>query len=354
MSESGDSPATPQSSAPPGTALISSPLRLIRVAVAGVLMGMANLIPGVSGGTMVLAMGLYQDFIDSVADITSLRLSVRRIVFLGVLGGFALAAIALLAKVILYLLFHYPVGMYALFIGLTLGGAPTIVRSLRPIRADVVIATIVGIALMVGVLLLKLLQGGGFPHNTVMDVVAGVVGATTMVLPGVSGSYMLAVMDQYGRVVGAVDDRNLAIIIPVGIGVVVGIVGLAHLLKILLHRHERVTLGVLLGILLGSVAGLWPFGKAPEKKILERRDARELAAFVEHWALPAAASTDHAALVDHIEVTWAERSRRDYEPALVGRAALLVVIGYVVTWSLGRMRAAAPPADEMGDAPQTG
>ena len=100
----------------------------VRAGIAGLLMGIANLIPGVSGGTMILAMGLYEEFIDSIADLTALRFSRRRIVFLGIIGLSAAGAILGLAGVILYLLFHHTIAMFALFIGLTLGGAPLLFK----------------------------------------------------------------------------------------------------------------------------------------------------------------------------------------------------------------------------------
>ena len=336
--------------------------RLLRTAVAGVLMGIANLIPGVSGGTMILAMGLYQEFIDSVADITRLRFSARRIVFLGVLGAFALGAIVALAKLILYLLFHHPTAMFSLFIGLTLGGAPLLLRALRPIRATAVISVAVGLALMIGVLLLR--SGRGFPHNTVMDFVSGVVGATTMVLPGVSGSYMLLVMDQYERVIGSIDDRNLMIIIPVGIGVVIGVVGLSNLLKLLLHRFRRPTIGVLLGILLGSVIGLWPFGKEPGERALQRRTPAELRAFVEKWRIPglgtlvaqpdppSEAETEAFVheLAHSIGENWDQRGRSSYSTKKIALALVCVLVGFGVTYALARRQpGAGQPAGDPAD-----
>jgi putative membrane protein len=291
---------------------------------------------------MVLAMGFYQEFIDSVADVTALRLSPRRLAFLGLLGGAALLAIVGLAGVILYLLFHFPIAMYAAFIGLTLGGAPTLLRALRPLRTGVFVAVVAGIALMVGVLLLK--QGAGFPHNAAMDVFAGLVGATTMVLPGVSGSYMLLVMDQYERVIGAVKDLDFAIILPVGVGAVLGVVGLAHLLKLLLRRWPRPTLGVLLGILLGSVIGLWPFGKPPKLDALERRSVPELHAFAARWAIPLTDVPNEALAVTLVE-RWKARGVSGYEAATIGRAIVLAIAGFAVTYWLGRTGRRARDAD---------
>ena len=227
------------------TSSVPSLLRTnLRTAVAGVLMGVANLIPGVSGGTMILAVGLYGEFIDSVAEITALRFSVRRVVFLGVLGVFVAMTIKGLAGVVLYLLFHHAIAMYSLFIGMTLGGVPLLMRSLQRPGVGGGVAVSAGVLLMILIALGR--QYASVPQNTVVDVVAGVVAATTMVLPGISGSYMLLIMGQYDRVVGAVDRLDFSIIVPVGIGAVAGIVVLSNALKYLLHHYQRVTLCFLL------------------------------------------------------------------------------------------------------------
>jgi putative membrane protein len=338
---------------------------VVKSVTGGVLMGIANLIPGVSGGTMILAMGLYTEFIDSVADLTALRFSRRRILFLLQVGVGAAASILLLAGVILDLLFRYPVAMYALFIGMTLGGAPLLVASLRPIKADAVIATLIGLGLMIGVVAMK--SGSGLPHHLGMDLVSGVVGSTTMVLPGISGSYMLLVMDQYDRVIGAVhalkealQARDVAllqsalwIVAPVGIGAVVGIVGLSNLLKYLLRRRPRETVGVLLGVLLGSVVGLWPFGKMPSRDALAKRTTDELVAYADAMGIdlgepatgePATgglprgddAAEVRAALASSIREHWERRAATDLTGSNIALAGVMVLIGFGVTFQLGR------------------
>lgn len=329
-----------------------SPMLGVRAAIAGVLMGLANLIPGVSGGTMILALGLYQEFVDSVAEVSALRLSVRRVAFLGIVVALAAAAIFGLAGVILYLLFHYPVVMFALFIGLTLGGAPLLLKDMRPVRVDAVVAAFVGVVAMVGVAALnRAREGGGFPRNTGMDFVSGLVGSTTMVLPGVSGSQMLLVMNQYHRVIGAVRDMKdavtgfdfallgeaLWIVVPVGIGAVIGIVGLSNLLKILLARYRRVTSGVLLGIVLGSVVVLWPFAQRPDEDALSDRSPAELRGFVEKHGIQDAVGLPDEELVQGILTNWDARTASDYTAEAIVRALIAAGLGFGATVLLSRL-----------------
>lgn len=325
--------------------LLARPLGIARTIVGGVLMGIANLIPGISGGTMILAMGLYSEFIDSVAEVTRLRFSPRRIGFLGVLGAAAVAAIFGLAGVILYLLFHYSAAMYALFIGLTLGGAPKLASMLRSVRAAW-LAILLGVALMVGIAASED-YAGGLPNNTAMDVFAGVVGAITMVLPGVSGSLMLQVLNQYDRVIGAIHDRSFAIIIPVGIGAVAGVVILSNALKYLLHHYQRATVGFLLGMLLGSPVALWPFGRKPGEKALENRSVAELRTFAIDHAIPGASGTDDSDLRALILEGWKNRERNDYAPASIATVSAMLLVGFAATFALARERngrGGKPPA----------
>jgi hypothetical protein len=160
---------------------------------------------------------------------------------------------------------------------------------------------------------------------------------------------MLLVMEQYDRIIGAIDERNLRVIVPVGIGAVIGIVGLSNLLKLLLRRFARPTTGVLLGILLGSVIGLWPFGKAPGVEALERRSIAELREFANAWQVPGAATMpndpanadEKAHLVETILANWDRKGRSPYSTTHIITAAMCVLIGFAATYALGRGQAAA-------------
>lgn len=305
-----------------------------KVVFGGLLMGIANLIPGVSGGTMILAIGIYNEFIDSVADVTAFRFSKRRFIFLGFLGFFALAAIKGLAPLILYLLFHYTAAMYALFIGLTLGGAPLLWRSLDRKTTSAVLAMLAGLGLMVAIALAN--RSSALPVNMAVDVGVGIVASVTMVLPGISGSYMLLILGQYDRVVAAVEDMNLRVLIPIAIGAGLGIVLLSNVLKFLMRKYERATIGFLLGMLVGSVIGLWPFGREPSTDALEKRSSEELMAYMVEVGIEPPIETSHESLVGHIPAQWDQRRAEDYSANQVGIACVMVIAGFTATTILGK------------------
>ena len=241
----------------------------------GVLMGLANLVPGISGGTMLLAAGIYPRFIDAVANVTRFRIQFRSLLVLGCVVGAAGLGILLLAGTLKDLVVDHRWVMYSLFIGLTLGGLPIVWKLAKPITTRVVVASAIAFLSMVG---LAILQAAGVTgaggSNFVMLFIAGLAGASAMILPGVSGGYLLLLLGQYVPIltgidqfktalkagdIGALVEPTLTVVLPVGLGVVVGVVMVGNLLQWLLKRHRQTTLGVLIGLLLGSTVGLWPF-----------------------------------------------------------------------------------------------
>ncbi|MEN0019713.1 MAG: DUF368 domain-containing protein [Planctomycetota bacterium] len=118
---------------PSGTLRELSPLLIVRSLIGGGLMGLANLVPGISGGTMLVAIGIYQRFIDAIADVTRLKLRPLSIAMIALVVFGAMLAIVLFAGLISLGLAEFRWGMYALFIGLTLGGVPTLYALAKPI-----------------------------------------------------------------------------------------------------------------------------------------------------------------------------------------------------------------------------
>lgn len=241
----------------------------------GALMGLANLVPGISGGTMLLAAGVYPTFINAIADVSTLRFRKRALIVLTTIAGAAVLAIGLLAGPTRTLVIEQRSLMYSFFIGLTLGGLPLVWQLAQPVTRSVWVGAAAGLALMV---VMSLGAGGGVSSqgNVVLLMLSGLAGASAMILPGISGGYLLLLLGQYEPILGAIDQTKealigangfdldlltqaLAVVVPVGIGVLIGVVGVSNALKWLLERFEKPTLGVLIGLLLGAVVGLYPF-----------------------------------------------------------------------------------------------
>ncbi len=239
-------------------------------------MGLANLVPGISGGTMLLAAGVYADFVDAIAQITTLKFRIRPILTLSTIVLAAGLSILLLAGLVKGLVVDHRWVMNSLFIGLTLGGVPVVLRRVHRIRPSFIACTVLGIVAMVIMATLKPASAGSTAQNPVMLFIAGIAGASAMVVPGISGAYLLQILGQYLPILASIDRVKLSLraqdiqgvfaemslVIPVGLGVVIGIVVVSNLIRWLLLKHNSPTLGVVLGLILGSVAGLWPFQEA--------------------------------------------------------------------------------------------
>lgn len=255
----------------------------LRCVMGGVLMGLANLVPGISGGTMLLAAGVYPRFIEAIADLSSLRIRKRSIWVLALIVASALGAIVLGAGPVKNAVVHQRWAMYSLFIGLTLGGVPILWKMARPAQGRFWVAALVALLGMIALAWMQMRGASAAAEREgfMMMFVAGVSGAAAMVLPGVSGGYLLLLLGVYLPILGAIDELKdaikagdlasvsapfLQIILPVGAGVLVGVLIISNLIKVLLEKYEQPTLGALLGLLVGAVFGLWPFqrGVAPK------------------------------------------------------------------------------------------
>ncbi len=300
-------------------------------------MGLANLVPGISGGTMLLAVGVYPSFINAIADITVLRFKPRSLVILATIGGSAILAIGGLAGPTRMLVIEQRPLMYSFFIGLTLGGLPLVWRLAQPITRSVWVAAGIAFALMV-VMAFGTESQGTSTESFPLLLLSGLAGASAMILPGISGGYLLLLLGQYEPILGAVDELKLGLIgpsgfdlarildsmnvvIPVGIGVVVGIVGVSNALRWLLARYEKATLGVLIGLLLGAVVGLYPFQKAvaPEP------------GFMDHGILVPEAELEEFPVED-----W-PLERFSPSTSQVAETGGAIALGILLTWAVSRV-----------------
>lgn len=324
-------------------------------------MGLANLVPGISGGTMILAIGLYDRFIDAVADVTRLRLRRESLLFLGAMAMGLAVAVLLGSGLAVRLVAEHRWAMYALFVGMTLGGAPELWRLARPHGVGVFAAVAIGFGLMA---LFAFGTGESALEPTIPVLLAvGAAGAASMILPGISGSYVLLILGMYDTVIGALSlsevrespKESLLIIGPVVLGAGLGIALLSNLLKALLHRYSGPSHGVLLGLLLGSVLGLYPFQESVHPELAHRPTRKAIEAVVlDGEAVDAVAASvdglDVASLAAHAE-TWsgsdkaslkrASLENRRFEPSMsrVLQALGLFALGVLMTRLLGRRSA---------------
>ncbi len=330
-----------------GTESRGADVLAVRGAIGGTLMGLANLVPGISGDTMLLAAGVYPSFISAIAELTTLRIRPRSLVLLGSVGGTAALVILMLAGPVKGVVQDHRWAAYSVFIGLTLGGVPLLWRMARPATPSLYAAAAGAFALMV----LMAVSGDGSTRTTGPDIpllfASGLAASAAMILPGVSGGYLLLLLGQYERVLDSVDQLKrgllggtagsgpdyallldaMQVVVPLGLGVVAGVVGVSHLLRWLLRRYEKATLGALLGLLLGAVVGLWPFqqSRAPEPgDVIDGRIVR-------------AVNTADFAIEDWPVV------RFDPSGAQLGGALALIAAGFGATVVIGRLGSEAPP-----------
>lgn len=276
---------------------------VVRGIAGGAFMGLANLMPGISGGTMLLAVGVYPQFIGAVAEVTTFRFRPPMLALLACVGAGAAGAVAVAAGGIGALLDRFPSAMFSLFIGLTLGGVPLLWRMVQPLDRPAAGSAAAAVALMVLFEATDPQGGGDAASGTAgayaMLVVAGFSGGAAMILPGLSGAYLLLLLGQYRPIVdalaaaaeGALDGdvgaalAALPVLVPVAVGAGLGVLCVSHLVHLLLARHRRTTLGFLLGLLLGSVVGLWPFEGVPSHAEAGAGAALLLTGFAVSWTI---------------------------------------------------------------------
>ena len=318
---------------------------LVRAGLGGALMGMANLVPGISGGTMLLAAGVFPQFVQAVADLSRLRFNRNAITLVGVIALAAIVMIGPFAGLISRLVIHHTWAMYSLFLGLTLGGVPLIWRMAGRKPVSFWLGSATGIAVMVAMAVMQMHgAGGGANDGFVLLFLAGVAAASAMVLPGISGGYLLLLLGVYVTLLEGIEQLVTAartldfalgwppavqIALPVGLGVVAGIAVVSNLVKFVLNRFPAPTLGLLLGLLLGAVAGLWPFQHGVEP---------EVGALLKGQTI---VETDGLLVYDQ---TGVPVEPKDYpreffgpSPAQVGGATGLMVAGFVITATIARI-----------------
>jgi len=235
----------------------------------GIAMGTANVIPGVSGGTIALITNIYERFINALKNInfTAIKLlftgKIKELisyidlyfllqVFTGVLIAFF--TIAFLLK---YLFLHYPIYTWAFFFGLIIGSSWLIIKKLNKMTLWDWVFLLIGISIPVIMVFLKPINEN---DNLFYILFCGIIGTSGMVLPGISGSYLILLLGNYKLIMlDAVTTLNLRILIPFLIGSILGLIIVSYFISLLLKKYYNQVLSLLAGFVIGSLALIWPW-----------------------------------------------------------------------------------------------
>lgn len=242
--------------------LLNSILILIR----GIFMGSADVIPGVSGGTIALITGIYERLVHAIGKINftfikpllkgnfsefkkKLFDEIDFELFVPLLIGIAIAMLTL-SKVISYLLEYYPSFTFAFFLGLILASAYILYTHIMKISLKIIIISIIGFILafiFVG------LNPIAATHTLPIIFFSGMIAICAMILPGISGAFILLLLGQYKYMLNALNSLNWTEIIVFCLGALIGILGFSKLLDYLLQHYKEITLAFLLGIMIGTL-----------------------------------------------------------------------------------------------------
>ena len=235
----------------------------------GIGVGSANVIPGVSGGTIALITGIFERLINALKsfNLTAIKLFFTGkfkefakhtdLWFLASVGCGVVVAILSIARLFEFLFDKYPIYLWSFFFGMILVSIYYVGITIEKFNWKVVLSFLIGTAI-------ALLIAFGTPANENSNIlylmICGAVATCSMILPGLSGSFVLVLMGNYQLImIDAVNDLNLKILLPVVLGGVVGLLAFSHLLSWIFKNYRDITIAVLTGFILGSIPIIWPW-----------------------------------------------------------------------------------------------
>jgi len=238
------------------------------LAIKGFCMGAANVVPGVSGGTMALILGIYEELIHAIRSL-NLRF-LRLIAMLKIREAFSsvswpfllsvclgvLVATLSLAEALSWLLFTYPVVVWSFFFGLILSSIFTVGRVVREWRIPTFVAIGVG---AVGAYFLFGMIPVATPNAAWFLILSGFLAICAMILPGISGAYILVLLGKYHYTLEALNNRDFQSLFLLMVGAVAGLLSFVRVLDWLLKRYYDLTMAILIGLMLGSLRRIWPW-----------------------------------------------------------------------------------------------
>jgi len=241
----------------------------IAVGFKGLAMGAADVVPGVSGGTIAFISGIYEELVVSISNINfsllkTLQKEGFKVAWKQLNGSFlaalfigVLISILSLAKTIKYLLENEPILLWSFFFGLVMASIIFIGKQVQKWNYKLLLLAILGAAF--GYTITIVSSTSITEINYLFLVFAGAIASCAMILPGISGSYILLLMGVYPIVMTAITNRDVKIISAIGVGVILGLLFFSKLLKWLFSKYKNEMLVVLTGIMFGSLNKVWPW-----------------------------------------------------------------------------------------------
>jgi putative membrane protein len=259
----------------------------------GICMGAADVVPGVSGGTMAFILGIYEELVESIRAVGQPRflgalfglrlreaLEILNWRFLVVVGAGILSAVLSLARLLAWLLIHQPVLLWSFFFGLVLASVVLVARRIAhwtpALGAALALGTL-GAYVLVGLVPVQTPEEGWFLF------LSGAIAICAMILPGISGSFLLVLLGKYEFILAAVNERDVVTLAWFVAGIAVGIVTFAQILGWFFKRHHDLTVALLIGLMLGSLRKVWPWKLTLE--FIEGRHGKQIPA-VQQNVLP--------------------------------------------------------------------
>jgi putative membrane protein len=234
----------------------------------GFTMGAADVVPGVSGGTMAFILGIYDELLESISAVD--MSFIQRILTLKWREAFAnfpwkfllavalgiLTAILTLANALHWALENHPVFIWAFFFGLIVASILVVRRRVKNWNFVNILAAAIS---AVGAFILVGLSPSETPHTPILLFLSGAVAICAMILPGISGAFILVLLGKYTYVLAAVKNLDILTVVLVGVGAVVGLLSFARLLRWMLHTNHDLVVAILTGFMVGSLRKIWPW-----------------------------------------------------------------------------------------------
>ena len=239
------------------------------IGLKGMAMGAADVVPGVSGGTIAFISGIYEELLGSISNVNFDLLKILKqdgfkAAWKEVNGNFLLSlfigifvSIVSLAKAIKYLLENEPVLLWSFFFGLVLASVIYIAKQITKWNFVAILALILGSFLAYYITTLNPLVSEN--SSILFMFIAGAIAICAMILPGISGAFILVLLGAYKPVLAAVNDRDYKTVAAVGFGAIIGLLAFSKVLKWLFTHYKNYTLAVLTGFIIGSLNKIWPW-----------------------------------------------------------------------------------------------